>query len=107
MSKFNYNNKDLMERPVRVKFSGYLEQICMNDVRFGYPRGLFTNCLIDGRPERDHMWVALSKEALALVKRGYWVECDAIPYYYINIDTLKKDKLGIKKLRNIKIRRKR
>lgn len=102
-----HNNKDLMKRPVRVKFSGKLEQIRMNDTRFNYPRGLFLECTIDGRPERHHMWVTLSRNALAKVQRGKFIECTAILYTYLNPETLKNDKIGVKKLRNIKVLRKR
>jgi len=104
---FSYNNKDLMKRPMKVAFSGKLEQIRMADTRFGYPRALFTHCLIDGRCERHHMWLPLSKKNLEKVQRGWWVECTATIYLYMNPETCKCDKIALKKLRNVKVSRNR
>ena len=92
-----------MKRPLRFKFVGKLEQIRMEDSRFSRPRGLFLDCYIDDEYIRSHLWVALSKKVLKIVKRGYWINCSVETYKYIDIDTLKCDKVGVCKLSDISI----
>lgn len=89
-----------------VSFSGKIEQIRMNDTRYNYPRIMFIYCLIDGVCKRHHMWVKLTKSQLAKVKQGDFITCRAVQYKYLNPDTLKHDKVGVGKLRDLNIYRK-
>ena len=72
------------------------------DNRFGHDRVLLIGVERDGKPWRDHLWIKPRSKDYKKLRRGQAVTFTAQEYTYIDINTNKPTKLGLKHIRSIK-----
>ena len=90
----------MKENKLLSKFSARVEQT-RYDNRFGSDRVLLIGVTKDGKKWRDHVWIKPRKNLMKQLHRGDIISFTGREYNYIDIDTNKPTKCGIKHLRNI------
>lgn len=86
----------------KIVFTGKVEQIRRNDIRFSSPRVLVIDVRLNGEQIRDHMWVIMRKKDLdKLDIQNYYMGTGKIAYY-INPETMKKDKFTLTHVRSLR-----
>ena len=78
-----------------------MEQVRLNDTRYSKVRILLCGIYHKDTLFRDHVWVSPRRYLVPLFERHTYIKFKAQVFMYLNAETLKNDKRGLIKLKDI------